>query len=384
MAFQVYGSGFLGAPNQYHSSNPRITLRRAGQPDITVAPVNVWLAPDSSRIGLNNFDIRGGAPGVWDVVVTNNDGQSGTLPGAFTIVGPYLTPTVTSITPNSGPNTGPIDVTITGTNFFVPPAPGGPVMNILLNHSGTGNITATNVNVLSSTQLTCTFDLTGKIGGVGSPWHLYVYAPGGASAVSLMNAFTVLLAPPTVTSAPELRAQPGHPDHLGPGGHRICERGDGDLLQKAGETDITAASTTVSSCTKIVCSFNLTGSAGAWDIVVTNSDGQPRRYPGLHDAGRPTVTLITPNSGTPECEHHKPGRDELRDRRDSCAEEAGQADINATSVVVASANQDHCTLNLTGAAIGPWDVGDEPSGASGALPVASRSTHRRRLIHHAQ
>lgn len=373
VAFQVYGSGFLGAPNQYHSSNPRITLRRAGQPDITVAPVNVWLAPDSSRIGLNNFDIRGGAPGVWDVVVTNNDGQSGTLPGAFTIVGPYLTPTVTSITPNSGPNTGPIDVTITGTNFFVPPAPGGPVMNILLNHSGTGNITATNVNVLSSTQLTCTFDLTGKIGGVGSPWHLYVYAPGGASAGSLMNAFTVLLAPPTVTSAtpnsgPNLGTQTIS-DLAGTG----FVSGATVRLQKAGETDITAASTTVSSSTKIVCSFNLTGKApGAWDIVVTNSDGQSATLSGGYTIVQavPTVTSITPNSGknTGSVSITNLVGTNFATGATVALKKTGQADINATSVVVASATKITCTLNLTGAAIGPWDVVvTNPSGASGAL-----------------
>jgi hypothetical protein len=59
------------------------------------------------------------APGAVDVVVTNWDGQSMTLPNGFT----YLPPTISGIVPNSGPAAGGTSVTITGTNF-TPAQPG--------------------------------------------------------------------------------------------------------------------------------------------------------------------------------------------------------------------------------------------------------------------
>jgi hypothetical protein len=52
--------------------------------------------------------------GVVDVVVTNPDGQTVTLPGAYTYVD---APTVTSIVPDHGPDAGGTAVTITGTGF---------------------------------------------------------------------------------------------------------------------------------------------------------------------------------------------------------------------------------------------------------------------------
>ena len=55
------------------------------------------------------------AAGKVDVVVTNTDSQSATLTQAFTYVLPA--PTISSVSPNTGPTTGGTPVTITGTNF---------------------------------------------------------------------------------------------------------------------------------------------------------------------------------------------------------------------------------------------------------------------------
>jgi photosystem II stability/assembly factor-like uncharacterized protein len=54
------------------------------------------------------------AAGVVDVVVTNADGQSGTLAAGYTYVPP---PTVTGVSPSLGPVSGGTTVTITGTGF---------------------------------------------------------------------------------------------------------------------------------------------------------------------------------------------------------------------------------------------------------------------------
>ena len=85
------------------------------------------------------------AAGTVNVVVTNLNNQSGTLTNGFTYNAPAPgAPTVSSVSPNSGPTTGGTAVTITGTNF---------VSGASVSFGGT---LATNVNVVSATSLTAT------------------------------------------------------------------------------------------------------------------------------------------------------------------------------------------------------------------------------------
>jgi heme/copper-type cytochrome/quinol oxidase subunit 2 len=80
------------------------------------------------------------AAGKVDVVVTNTDGQSATLAQSFTYAVPG--PTVTGVSPNSGPTTGGTPVTISGTNFQ-----SGATVTF-------GAFAATDVVVVSSTSIT--------------------------------------------------------------------------------------------------------------------------------------------------------------------------------------------------------------------------------------
>jgi len=58
-----------------------------------------------------------GTAGAKSVQVTNPSGQSVTLASAFTYQAPSSTPTLTSISPTSGPTAGGTVITLTGTNF---------------------------------------------------------------------------------------------------------------------------------------------------------------------------------------------------------------------------------------------------------------------------
>jgi hypothetical protein len=58
-----------------------VLLRRAGYSDIVATGVTFASAAQITC----QFDLAGAEPGSWDVVVTNPDLQTGTLPGAFTI-----------------------------------------------------------------------------------------------------------------------------------------------------------------------------------------------------------------------------------------------------------------------------------------------------------
>ena len=80
------------------------------------------------------------AQGSVNVVVTNPDGQSATLAGGFTFKAPA--PTLTTVSPSSGPTTGGTAVTMTGQNF----ASGATVTF--------GGAAATSVVVVSATQIT--------------------------------------------------------------------------------------------------------------------------------------------------------------------------------------------------------------------------------------
>src|SRR5436190_9119496 len=80
------------------------------------------------------------AAGAVDVLVTNADAQSGTLTAGFTYNVPA--PTITSITPATGPTSGNTVVTISGTNFQ-----SGATVKI-------GGVAATNVNVVDATTIT--------------------------------------------------------------------------------------------------------------------------------------------------------------------------------------------------------------------------------------
>ena len=83
--------------------------------------------------------------GAVNVVVTNPSGQSGTLTGGYSFTTPApQPPTVTAISPSSGPTGGGTAVTITGTNFLA-----GATVTL-------GGSAATGVNVASSTSITAT------------------------------------------------------------------------------------------------------------------------------------------------------------------------------------------------------------------------------------
>ena len=79
------------------------------------------------------------APTAVTVQVTNPDGQVGSLSNAFTFLAP---PTITGLSPTSGPDTGGTTVTISGTNF----ENGATVLF--------GKTAATAVTFVSSTDLT--------------------------------------------------------------------------------------------------------------------------------------------------------------------------------------------------------------------------------------
>ena len=277
------GTNFYGTPT--------VQLKMTGQNSITATSVVLTGSTDIAC----NFDLTGAAAGSWDVYVANPNGQNATLSGGFT-VNSNPAPTVTSITPNSGINNGTVGITdLAGTNFYGTPT-------VQLKMTGQTSITATSVVLTGSTDIACSFDLTGAAAG---SWDVYVANPDGQGA-TLSGGFTVNNPALTVTSITPTNANSGKAsvsvtDLAGTNFYGTPTV----QLKMTGQTSITATNVTVVSSTQIACSFDLTGAAaGSWDVYVANPDGQnatlpaalrsTTRCPPSPPSPRPMPTVATP------------------------------------------------------------------------------------------
>ncbi len=208
--------------------------------------------------------------GSVNVVVTNSDSQTGTLTNGYSYTNPP--PSVTSISPASGPATGGTSVTITGTGFL-----SGATVSI-------GGTAANGVTVVSGTSITAT-----------TPAH----AAGTATVVvtnsdgqnsSLKNGYTYAANPaPTVTSI-----NPGTGPTSGGTGLTITGANfvSGATVTFGGTP---ATGVTVAGSTSITATAP-SHAAGTVDVVVTNPDGQAGTLGGgyIYSAAEASLGLGVP------------------------------------------------------------------------------------------
>ncbi|MBE3123707.1 MAG: IPT/TIG domain-containing protein [Planctomycetes bacterium] len=202
--------------------------------------------------------------GTYAVVATVQDiNYQGTATATLTIK--YAAPTVTSITPSSGPVAGGTPVTVTGTSFV-----SGATVTL-------GGVPTANVVVVSPTSITAT---TGThAAGVTS----VVVTNADAQTGTLANGFTYV-APPTVTAV-----QPTS----GPvaGGTPVTIAGTG-FVSGASVTmgGVAATSVTVVSASSITARTPA-HATGAVAVAVTNPDGQTATLAGGYTyVTRPPLT----------------------------------------------------------------------------------------------
>ncbi len=170
-------------PDQGSNSAPVLaTIQGAnflGTPAVTLGSFSVAVDATTADT-IVGWVPAGIPPGTYDLTVTNPDGQSDTLPAAYTALGPP--PSVFSITPNQGVNTDPVPVTIQGSNFFGTP---------------TAALDGVSIAIFTASPDT----LTGEVPAGIPPgtYDLTVTNPDGQSD-TLAAAYTVLAPPPTVLS----------------------------------------------------------------------------------------------------------------------------------------------------------------------------------------
>ncbi|MCU0632310.1 MAG: PKD domain-containing protein [Methanolinea sp.] len=124
--------------------------------------------------------------------VYDGTGSNSTTGGAYITVSPELSaPGPIGITPGKGQNTGKINITnLSGANFDVLNTP-----SVRLNRTGYPDILAGDVTTPSSSQITCTLDLTGQPSGL---WNVVVENPDRKTGI-LENAFNITKGPPTAS-----------------------------------------------------------------------------------------------------------------------------------------------------------------------------------------
>ena len=157
----ITGSNFAGTPGSPYAGT--VTLGGTAATNVTIVTATQITASTAARV-----------PGTVDVIVTNPDNRSGTCTGCYT----YLdAPTVTRVSPSSGPSTGATTVTIIGTSF----AAGASVT--------VGGASATAVSVISSTTITATTPA-----GTGTV-DVIVTVDGQSSAQNASDTFTYTIGP---------------------------------------------------------------------------------------------------------------------------------------------------------------------------------------------
>ncbi len=147
------------------------------QPTVTLGTTPLGAVVVQSSTTLTATVPQGMAPGLYDLTVTNPDGGTATLPGAFTVT---LPPTVASVTPQSADNDISTTVTISGTNFATD------ATGTLPPTAKLGSSTLTNVTLVNATTLTATVPW----GMNPAVYPLTVTNPDGGSS-TLAGAFTV-------------------------------------------------------------------------------------------------------------------------------------------------------------------------------------------------
>ena len=210
------------------------------------------------------------AAGVYDIVVTNADAQTGTGSNLFTF---RPSPSVTSVSPTGGALAGGTTLTITGSNFLV---------GMTISIGGSACASPTYVN---ATTLTC-------ITPAHAAGAVDIVVTNTDSQTGTGVGIYSYQAAPTVTSV-----TPNGGSTLA--GNTITINGTGFITGATATVDgVACTSAAVFSSTMMTC-MPAAHAAGLVNVVVTNPDSQSATGTGVYTyRSPPTVTSISPNSGT--------------------------------------------------------------------------------------
>jgi hypothetical protein len=184
-------------------------------------------------------------------------------------------PTITGVSPASGPAVGGTLITITGSNFVT-----GGVVRV-------GGTLATGIVLLSSTQVQALTPL-----GTAGARDVQVVNPSGLAA-ALTGGFTYTAAAPTLTSVSPTSGPTA-------GGTTITLTGTGFVSGATVRVGGVAATNVVFVSSTSVTARTPAGTAGARDVQITNPNGQSATRTGgftYTTSTTLTLTAVSPSSG---------------------------------------------------------------------------------------
>ncbi len=193
-----------------------------------------------------------------------------------TTISPTAKPSIKNIIPDEGTAGTVISITdLTGTNFQ-----SGATVTLM--KSDNLNITASNVNVQSSTLISCTFSPPNN--ATPGSWDVVVTNPSGQYGI-YTNLFSIHgSANPTatVTSSGGIGITSINPTFVAASNTYLpitvygsnFQDGITARLTRSGEADIIATTISRADTTQMRCFFTIpTLSQGTWSLVLTNTDG---------------------------------------------------------------------------------------------------------------
>lgn len=241
----------------------------------------------------------------------------------------------------------------------------GAYNNVSLNATGLGFVTqggTTKVTLVGSND----FDNSAP---VGADWIRF---RSGTQSNPPTLTLTYTLPSPDITSiTPSSADNNGSVSITNLAGTSLTGASPTVKLTKSGQTDISATSVVQVSATQVTCTIALAGAAtGTWDVVYTDSNGTDTLTNGFTVVdGTPAPTSILPATGTNDgtvtitalAGTNFTGTTQVK------LSKSGESDIIMTSLVVSSDVLITGSFDLTGAAIGTWDVVISNPGGTGTM-----------------
>jgi DNA-binding beta-propeller fold protein YncE len=170
---------------------------------------------------------------------------------------PAPAPTVSGVSPDSGPVGGNTTITVRGTGFV-----SGATVLITQGHGTSTAISATDVLVLSSTKLTAVTTGDANAG----KWNVLVVEPAGASVANIHNRYDYL---PTVSSVSPRRGPTAGATHITIKGTGFVKGARVVISQRRGTTKaIKAKHVKVVSSTRITVITGGKAKPGTWNVFV--------------------------------------------------------------------------------------------------------------------
>ena len=241
--------------------------------NITSDPT-VWDSLTQVRVTIHVPASAQTGTGTDDLKVTNTDGQSFTKTSALTVTAAssVTNPAITSISPTTGANTGPVNVTINGTTFHQ-----GKVA-VQLERSGQSPIVMANPTVTPAPALppggmdkiTGSFDLTLAAPG---KWSVRVTNTDDHGTGTLPDGFTVAGGQPSVSGVSPSSGNQGDQVGVTISGSNFA-KGATVTLSPAENINVTNVNVLNSSTMTGVLSICAGAASGAHDVTVTNTDDQ--------------------------------------------------------------------------------------------------------------